>query len=156
MSDYELEEIPAAEARPLRRALLHPQADLDAVDYPGDDHPSALHMGVLRDGVLVAIGTAFPQPMPAGPRNGAWRLVDIAVEHGHRGRGIGAMLLERLVEHAQGHEGTTAWARTRTAAFGFFDHFGFKRAGDPIDDPDEGPQYLVYLTIPPLVRSWEL
>jgi GNAT superfamily N-acetyltransferase len=156
MSDYEFEVIEAAEARPLRRALLYPGAAPEAVDYPGDSHPSARHLGAFKDGVLVGVATIHPQPMPAATRTGAWRIRDVAVEHGHRGQGIGALLLERLLEHAAVHQGVVAWATVRIAAFGFFEHFGFARSGPPVDDPAEGPQYLMHAAIRPLVRSWGL
>jgi len=156
VSDYEIEAIEAAEARPLRRALLYPNLPPTAVDYPGDTHPSAKHFGAFKDGLLVAIATIHPQPMPGATRTGAWRVRDIAVEHGHRGRGVGPLLLEHLLEHAFHHEGAVAWATVRAAAFGFFERFGFARAGAPIDDPQEGPQYLMHAAIRPLHRSWSI
>jgi GNAT superfamily N-acetyltransferase len=154
MSDYTIEVIEVAEARPVRRALLHPTLPLDGVDYTGDSHPAALHIGAFRDGTLTGIASIHPQPMPGGRRTGAWRLRDIAVEHGHRGRGVGALLLERLLEHAQGHEGAVAWGRIRMPAFGFFERFGFSRSGGPIDDPEQGPQYMMWAEIQPLSRDW--
>ena len=156
MSDYDLETIQPAEARPLRRALLHPGLAPEAVDYPGDTHPSARHVGAFKDGVLVGIATIHPQPMPGATRTGAWRIRDIAVDHGHRGRGVGALLLERLLEHASHHEGTVAWATVRASAFGFFERCGFLRSGAPTDDPQEGPQYLMHAGVRPLHRSWSL
>jgi len=156
MSDYEIEVIEPAEARPLRRALLHPESAPEAVDHPGDTHPAARHVGAFKDGLLIGIATIHPQPMPGATRTGAWRVRDVAVEHGHRGRGVGALLLERLLEHAAEHEGVVAWATVRVAAFGFFERYGFLRSGAPIDDPDDGPQYLMHAGVRPLHRSWNL
>lgn len=156
MTDYEIEVVDAAEVRPLRRALFYKDAALDAVDHPGDTHPSVCHVGAFKDGMLVGIGTIHPQPMPGAIRTGAWRIVDLAVDHGHRGRGLGALLLERLLEHASGFEGAIAWATVRVGAFGFFERYGFARMGPPIDDPAEGPSYLVHATIRPLHRSWAI
>lgn len=154
MSDYEIESIAAAEARPLRRALLYPGARPEAADHPGDTHPSALHLGAFKDGLLVGVATIHPQPMPGATRTGAWRVVDVAVEHGHRGRGVGALLLERLLEHAARHEGVVVWASVRVGAFGYFERCGFARSGPPLDDPAEGPQYLMHAAVRPLHRSW--
>ena len=143
MSDYELQRIEAAEARPLRRALLHPSLPLAAVDYQADSHPSALHVGAFKDWVLVGIATVHPQPMPSAIRTGAWRIRDIAVEHGHRGRGVGAWMLERCLEHAATAEGQVAWCTARAGAYGFFEHVGFRRRGQPFELPGGGPHYLV-------------
>jgi GNAT superfamily N-acetyltransferase len=156
VSDYEVKTIEPAEARPLRRALLHPVAPVEAVEYEADTHPSARHVGAFKDGVLVGIATIHPQPMPSGSGMGAWRLRDVAVEHGHRGRGVGAWLVERCLDHAAATGGTVAWCAARASAFGFFDHLGFRRVGGPIDDPDEGEQYLVYAELGPIDRDWKL
>lgn len=156
MSEYEIQSIEPAEARPLRRALLHPTLPPAGVDYHFDHDPAALHVGAFKDGVLAGIASVHPQAMPGSPGPGAWRLRDIAVERGHRGRGVGAWLLERCVEHVAGQSGSVIWCTTRVGAFGFFQRMGFGRVGSPIEDPVEGPQYMVAAEVPPLERSWRL
>ncbi|MFH1104463.1 MAG: GNAT family N-acetyltransferase, partial [Actinomycetota bacterium] len=156
VSDYEIQKIEAAEARPLRRALLHPSLPAAAVDYEADTHPSAMHVGAFKDGVLVGIASVHPQPMPSATRTGAWRIRDVAVEHGHRGRGVGAWMLERCLEHASATGGRVAWCAARVGAYGFFERLGFRRAGPPIDDPQDGPQYLMYVDLGPVEKSWKL
>jgi len=156
VSDYEIQAIEAAEARPLRRALLHPSLPLAAVDYEADHHPAAFHVGAFKDGVLVGVASTHPQPMPGSHTMGAWRVRDVAVEHGHRGRGVGAWLLERCLAHTSTHQGTVVWCTARVGAFGFFERMGFARSGPPIEDPEEGPQYTMYADVPVLERSWKL
>ena len=154
--DYTIETITAAEARPLRRALLHPGLALDATDYPGDADDLALHVGSFLEGVLVGIGTIHPQPLPADSRAASWRVRDLAVEHGHRGRGLGALILGHLLEHAADHGGKTAWAAVRVGAVGFFEHRGFSGFDAPWADPNEGQQRLLISEVRPLVRDWKL
>ncbi|MEX0825348.1 MAG: GNAT family N-acetyltransferase [Acidimicrobiia bacterium] len=157
MSDYEIQRIEAAEARPLRRALLHPTQPPGAVDYEADHQPVALHVGAFKDGVLVGIASVHPQPMPGSHSTGAaWRVRDIAVEHGHRGRGVGAWMLERCLEHVSTNSGVIIWCTARVGAYGFFERMGFARSGPPIEDPAEGPQYTLYAEVPPLERSWKI
>jgi len=156
VSEYEVMAIEPAEARPLRRALLHPALPIEAVDYATDSHPSARHVGAFKDGVLVGIATIHPQPMPSGTRDGAWRLRDVAVEHGHRGRGIGAWMVERCLEHATAGGGSVAWCAARPAAVGFFDHLGFRRVGEPMDESDEGPEYVLSVELGPIDRDWRI
>lgn len=153
--DYTVERVSAAEARPLRRALLHPGLPLDATDYPGDADDLALHVGSLLDGVLIAIGTIHPQPLP-GDRAAAWRVRDLAVEHGQRGQGLGAMLLGHLLEHAADRGGSTVWAAVRLGAVGFFERHGFSSFDAPWVDPNEGQQRLLMSAVRPLVRDWKL
>jgi len=156
MSDYEIEAIEAAEARPLRRALLHPSLPLAGVDYSSDRDPDTLHVGAFKDGVLVGIATVHRQAPPDAPGTAGWRIRDIAVERGHRGRGVGGWLLERCLEHVSRHSGSLAWCTTRVGAFGFFERMGFGRVGPPIEDPGEGPQYNVCAEVRPLERSWRI
>jgi GNAT superfamily N-acetyltransferase len=156
MSDYEIQRIDAAEARPLRRALLHPALPPAAVDYDADHHPAALHVGAFKDGVLVGVASLHPQAMPGSHTTGAWRIRDIAVEHGHRGRGVGAWLLERCLEHASTNSGVIVWCTARVGSYGFFARMGFARSGLPIEDPTEGPQYTLYTDVPKLERSWKI
>ena len=68
--------------------------------WPGDEHPDTLHIGGYRRDNLVGIGTIIRQPMPGSAETEAWRVRGVAVDHGHRGYGLGAMLLHRLIEHA--------------------------------------------------------
>lgn len=156
MSYYEIKTIEPAEARPLRRALLHPRLPPAGVDYQSDHDPQALHVGAFKDGLLVGIASVHPQAMPGSPETGAWRIRDIAVERGHRGRDVGAWLLERCLEHASSRSGSVIWCTTRVGAYGFFERMGFSRMGPPIEDPEEGPQYTVFAEVPPLERSWRL
>ncbi|HSM01370.1 MAG TPA: GNAT family N-acetyltransferase [Acidimicrobiia bacterium] len=156
MADYEIKRIEPAEARPLRRALLHPTRPPAGVDYPADQDPDALHVGAFKDGLLVGIASVHPESVPGSPEPAAWRILDIAVEHGHRGRGVGSWLLERCLEHASSRSGALMWCTTRVGAYGFFERMGFSRMGPPIEDPEEGPQYTVFAEVPPLDRSWRL
>ena len=156
MSDYEFAAIEPPEVGPLRQALLHPEQPLDAMMSLSDTHHAARHIGVFKDGVLVAIATIHPQPMPGGTPHGAWRMRDVAVEHGHRGKGLGALLVERLLEHASDNQGTVAWATVRETAAGFFERCGFQKIDAPFVDPQEGPQYLMHTPIKPLQKSWEI
>ena len=157
MSEYDIQRIDAAEARPLRRALLHPAQPLAAVDYEADHDPASLHLGAFKDGVLVGVASTHPQPMPGSHSGaGAWRIRDVAVEHGHRGRGVGAWLLERCIAHASTQHGSVVWCTARVGAYGFFARMGFARSGPPIEDPEEGPQYTLYADVPPLERSWKI
>lgn len=159
MSDYDIRTVGPGDLTVLRIALLHrPRTDAHASAYPilpGDEHPAAFHVAAYRDGTQVGIASIHPEPMPNGYRTGAWRIHDVAIDHGHRGRGVGAILVERCLEHAANNEARAAWCFAPAAAFGFFERYGFQRSGDPSDGPD-GPGYLLYVELGPLRRSWSL
>jgi GNAT superfamily N-acetyltransferase len=159
MSDYEARTVDAADVVDLRTALLRRRAvDADTPPptlLPGDEHPNALHVAAFHETVQVGIASIHPEPMPHGYRTGAWRIHDVAMDHGHRGLGIGAILVERCLEHAAQNEARAAWCLAPAGAFGFFDRYGFQRSGDPYEGP-EGPGYLLYVELGPLRRSWSI
>jgi len=145
VSDYQLQTVPASTVLELRTALVLRHGPGSA-SVLGDDHPMSLHVAAYRDEVLIAIGSIHPQRMPGGNQPDAWRLHGVAVDHGHRGVGIGALILDRCLEHAVEHDARLAWCTAPAAAFGFFEHFGFRRTGDPIDDAGE-PNYVLFAEV---------
>ena len=155
MAGYEIRTVDMSTIAALRSALLDPgNARIDV--GPGDEHEAARHVGVFHDGVLVGVASIHPQAMPGALTAGAWRLSGVAVEHGHRGRGNGALLVERCLEHAAESDATAVWCVAPAAAFGFFERLGFGRHGDPMDGPVGGPRYLLQRRVQQLRRSWAL
>jgi predicted N-acetyltransferase YhbS len=149
MSDYQISAAEASDVQPLRRSLLGHDSVI------GDGDSTALHTTAVRDGQIVGVASIHPEPMPTGFGEHAWRLHGLAVEHGHRGYGVGALLIERCLEHAAEQSGRAVWSRVPVGAFGFFDRYGFARTGDPSTGTN-GPEYLVYAEIGPLRRSWAI
>lgn len=145
MPVYDLRPIDAARALDLRRALLPGSEAL-----PDDEHTDRRHVGVFKGEVLVGIGATLPQPMPGGRHDGAWRVRGLAVEHGHRGRGLGTLLLQDLFDHATSLGGTLAWALVPPEAAGFFVRHRFD--GPAIDDRVR----LMSVAIRPSTRSWAI
>lgn len=154
MSDYDIQAVPVGDVLDLRTALLL-RHQAGSPSASGDDHPAAFHVAAFYDEVQVAIGSIHPEPMPDGYKADAWRIHDLAVDHGHRGIGVGAMLIQRCLEHAVGHEARAAWCLAPAGAFGFFERYGFQRTGDPIE-ASTGPQYLLFAALGPRRRSWSI
>jgi N-acetylglutamate synthase-like GNAT family acetyltransferase len=156
VTNYEIRTVDFDTVGDLRAALLDPARTGHATATAGDEHPSARHVAAFTDGSLVGVATIHPQGMPGGIKMDAWRLTGVAVEFGHRGGGAGALLVERCLEHAAEAGAKTVWCLAHAGAFGFFERLGFGRSGDPIDDPDLGPQYLLSQQVRPLRRNWAL
>jgi GNAT superfamily N-acetyltransferase len=138
MSEFEVRPIKAQAAGPLRSALLRAEEADDAGGVSG-----ALHLGGYRNGRLVGFASVAPQRAPGDAGPGAWRLRAIAVDHGHRGYGLGGLLLRRCLGHAAAQGARLVWSRVPAAVYGFFEHHGFERSGDPFEGPDRLPHYLV-------------
>jgi len=55
------------------------------------------------------------------------------------------------IEHAATAAGRMVWANATATSFGFFEHHGFRRRGEPFELPEIGPHYVVYAEIPPTI-----
>ena len=154
MSDYAIEIVTAADVVDLRTALLLRHRGGSPL-VAGDEHPDACHVAAYRDGKQVGIGSIHPEPMPDGYGTAAWRLHGVTVDHGHRGAGVGALIVERCLDHASGQEASAVWCVAPAGTFSFFERYGFQRFGDPIDDSD-GPQYKLFVELEPPRKSWAI
>jgi GNAT superfamily N-acetyltransferase len=121
----------------------------------GDTDPAAGHCAAYRDGVVIGVASIHPEAMPGTTDERAWRVHGIAVEHGHRGGGVGSSLLERCLLHASTRNASTVWCRAPAGVFGFLDRHGFARTGDPSVGPD-GPEYVMYRELGSVRRSWAI
>ena len=153
MSELEVRAVEAHQVRPLRRALLRPHQQIDELVYAGDHHPDALHVAAFRHGHMVGVATIIPRPMPGRRERRAWQVRGMAVEHGQRGYGLGGLMLEACLAHAAGHGGRLVWCNARAGSFGFYEHYGFRRDGEPFELPGVGPHYRMYRLVRPAERT---
>lgn len=151
MSEYEVRVVDAAVVIPLQRALLdRHDTEVEATPH----HERSLHVGVFFGETLVGAASVHPEAMPDGYQENAWRLRGVAVDYGHRGRGVGALMVGRCFEHAAEHGAQAVWCIAPAGAFGFFERHGFDRTGDAIDGGPRGPQYLLFADFETRGRSW--
>ncbi|MFH1330672.1 MAG: GNAT family N-acetyltransferase [Actinomycetota bacterium] len=149
MAEFEVRAAEAEQVRELRRALLRPHQQVEELVYTGDDHPEALHLGGFRHAKMVGIASIMPRLMPGHPERAAWRVRGMAVDHGHRGYGLGGRLLGACLDHAAAHGGRLVWCNARAGSFGFYERYGFRRDGEPFELPDIGPHYRMFTLIAP-------
>ncbi len=151
MSDYDMRVVDAAAVIPLQRALLdRHDPEVERTTH----HPWSLHVGAFARETLIGAASIHPEAMPDGYREGAWRLRGVAVDYGHRGRGVGALMVGRCLEHASAHAARAVWCVAPAGALGFFERHGFERTGDAIDGGERGPQYLLFMDFGIRSRSW--
>ena len=129
--------------RPLRARLLRPGQSPEQLVYEGDALAGALHLLARADGREVGIASVSPEPAPARPGAGGWRVRGMATVADMRGAGVGAALLEECLRHAAAHGGELAWCNARTPAAGFYARFGFAVEGEEFELPGIGPHVLM-------------
>jgi GNAT superfamily N-acetyltransferase len=136
-----LRPITAAEARPVRQAVLRPDQPPETTVYPGDDAPGAWHVGAFVEGALLGIASVYIEA-PAGTQDPcAYRLRGMAVLPGHQGRGYGRALVQACLRHVRAHGGHTLWCNGRVSALGFYQALGFEPVGEVFDLPYSGAHY---------------
>jgi GNAT superfamily N-acetyltransferase len=132
--------------RDLRRAVLRPHLPPDA-PLPGDDRPGGVHLGAVDDdGTVVGTCFVYPEPCPWLPqRAGAWRLRQMATADGHRGRGIGGLVVAAAVDYVRTQGAGLIWCHARQVAAPFYARHGFVVHGDVfIDDAHPIPHLRMW------------
>lgn len=157
MSDqHRIEQLSAAETRPLRRAVLRPNQPPSACVYPGDDAPDAFHLGVrhpdAHDSIdLIAIASFYREPIPNDPQgHNELRIRGMAVLPEHRGKGLGRALVDTGLDIArsQSPPPTLVWCNARTTAAGYYEKLGFTPHGDEFEIEGIGPHFVMVSKMP--------
>ena len=141
MKGITVERVPVEVTLPLRQRVLRPHETLDQLRLAGDDDPDTGHFAAI-DGGGTVIGTASVRreaPPWAPEETGAWRLRGMATAEGHRSRGVGARVLQAVIDHVSGHGGGLLWCNARLPAVAFYRRAGFETRGEPWDEPHIGP-----------------
>ena len=125
--------IEAADARPLRHAILRPSQPFEATVYPLDDQPESGHFGAFLESRLVGVASVYPEAEPGETAPHAWRLRGMATYAEQRGQGIGGALMQACLDHVRAYGGTRLWFNARTTAAGFYRRFGFMVKGNVFD-----------------------
>ena len=143
-----IERVEAAATRPLRHRVLRPTQGPEALVYPGDDAPEALHAAAREDGRILVVGSIAPDPHPRAPAPGDWRIRGMAAEPAARGRGLGTAVLSALLEHAWSHGAQRVWCNAREPAVGLYARAGMAIEGELFEIVPIGPHYVMALSAP--------
>lgn len=124
-------ELEAASTHDLRRRVLRGHLPGATVENPEDDRPGTVHLGVVDgEGAVVAVATLFPEPTPHRPGARTARLRGMAVDPAWQGGGIGARLLEAVVERARRDGYEALWANGRDVSLSFYERHGWQVVGE--------------------------
>lgn len=92
------------------------------------DDKGELLLGAFRGEWLVGCGGISRDPYAPAP--GLGRVRHVYVLSGHRGRGIGGALMERLLDHARGHFSRLRLTTQRPEAARLYESLGFAPVQD--------------------------
>lgn len=140
----EIKPITAEQTHTLRHDILRPGQPPENLIYPKDDAPNTLHVGAFLDGNLVGIASVFHDAPPGKIDEGDWRLRGMAILSDVRGRGYGAELLKRCIEHVTGQGGRRLWCNARAEVVGFYTRLGFIVEGEAYELPGLGIHFFMW------------
>ncbi len=139
---------------PLRLMILRVNTPSVTAHYAEDADPSTVHLGIRKDGVVVACSTWITRPFPAIDDSSgsadmpATQLKGMAVARHLQGQGLGATILEAGAQHAIANSTGLIWARARDSALGFYQRNGFVVVGSMfLDDATGMPHHHVKLNL---------
>lgn len=137
----------------LRARILRAGLDPSTAHFPGDDDPLAIHALARRGTRAVGVGSLLPEPLEGVP---GYRVRGMAVEQDYRGRGVGARILQHLLQVAHEATGTQeesvtsrstsvtpVWCHARVAARSLYERHGFEVVGEVFVIEGIGPHVLM-------------
>ena len=144
----EVEQLPLDDIMALRLAVLRADTPSSSAHYAEDTDPTAVHLGLRQDGVVVACSTWIARPFPPNHSAPAMQLKGMAVAQHLQSQGLGAVILAAGIQHAITQAKVIVWARARDSAIAFYQHNGFSIVGNMfVDDATAMPHHLVMLDL---------
>jgi len=135
---YSVQRVAAEEIVDLRHRVLRAGLPRQSAIFPGDDDGQTVHLGALESGKIVGCATVLESRFEDRP---ALQIRGVAVDPGHRGRGIGRMLLVTIERLALEREVKLLWANCRTPAVEFYAKAGWSKVSDEFVIPTAGPHF---------------
>lgn len=145
-----VELVDAQVVRPLRRSVLRPHQPAETARHPDDDDPRSVHAAIRLGDEVVAVGSVLPDPPPWEPhRPDGWRIRGMATRDDTReGRGLGALVLDALLEHVAAKGGGLAWCNARVGATTLYARAGLAARGQVFEIPGIGPHVEMWRIVP--------
>lgn len=125
----------------LRVAVLRHGTPATTCDYPEDLYDDVIHLGIRRNGTVIATSSWFAKECPESPGDVAMQLKGMAVDTQLHGEGLGTLLIAAGVAHARSRSMDVVWARARDSALGFYERCGFTPVGEQFID---GPTAMLH------------
>jgi GNAT superfamily N-acetyltransferase len=141
------------DVRRLRSLVLRPGVAPDALAYPGDETPGAVHVGAYDGDRLVGIASLNREAYAAQPGVDAWRLRGMATLPDVRGAGHGRAMLEHAFAQVRAAGGELLWCNARVVALGFYRRLRFVTQGAEFDIPPIGPHYVMTRRLVPVADA---
>ncbi len=123
----------------LRHAILRADLPREEAMFAGDDEPDTAHFAASDNGLIVGCVTVMRRVYD---QQDAWQIRGMAVLESYRGKGVGAELLQRVMQYVRSANSTGClWCNAREPAAPFYQKQGFEIVSERFHIPMAGPHY---------------
>jgi GNAT superfamily N-acetyltransferase len=140
VADLLVREVPIAQTRGLRQAILRPHDSEETI--ASQEPEDAFALGAFQGEELIAVGFIAADGTP-----GSWRIRGMATVARTRGEGAGGAVLAGLIEHARADGATRVWCNARTPACSFYERAGLRIVSEQFEIPGIGPHFVMELCL---------
>ena len=148
--DVRVERVGSEVGLPLRHRVLRPHQALEELRSPDDDDPdTGNYVAMVGDEVVSTASVRREAPPWTSGPGPAWRLRGMATADAWRSTGIGAQVLEAVVQHVRHHGGGLLWCNARVPAVRFYLRAGFRTRGEEWVEPAIGPHIAMEREVGP-------
>ena len=132
----------------LRRNVMRPgMQSFEDVIYAKDNDPSAIHLGIEKDGKIIACVSAYQDDNPDFSIQNQYRIRALCVDENYRLQGIARMIFNKIIEEVTNKGAKAIWFTARTHLTKFYNSFGFKEYGEEFLVPNSCMHIKMYKTI---------
>lgn len=129
----------------VRHPVLRPNRPFSSCFFDKDTHSKAVHLGAFNGQQLVGVLSALPNLCSHLELQKGMQFRGMAVLENHRNKGIGTLLIERLIDHIEAQrEWDYFWLNARIQAISLYLRVGMIPLGAPFDIPKIGLHQCVY------------
>ena len=119
------------EVRPLRLEVLRAGMANQSVEFDGDNEATTVHLGAFdQNENNIGVSSWMQRPFQPEPDMKAVQLRGMATAVHLQSQGIGGLLLDAGLKHAQANGFDVIWANARDAALNFYNRHGYITVGE--------------------------
>ncbi len=118
----EIKKVSVNDILPIRHKVLWPDKPFEFVKVDGDEE--GIHFGLYADNMLVTVISLFAEGQ-------SLRFRKFATLSEYQNRGLGKMMILKVIEYARENGFERLWCDARTDALNFYERVGFKKFSEP-------------------------
>lgn len=118
----EIKKVSVNDILPIRHKVLWPDKPFEFVKVDGDEE--GIHFGLYADDMLVTVISLFAEGQ-------SLRFRKFATLPEYQNRGLGKMMILKVIKYARENGFERLWCDARTDALNFYERVGFKKFSEP-------------------------